>query len=77
MTPRNVACKAGKRKELHEHFEDDENPVIAKQGRKEEVYRSGVYTNLKTVPKRLVCCGIDWQNMFSKFKPDLGGVFNS
>ena len=59
MTPRNVACKAGKRKELHEHFEDDENPVIAKQGRKEEVYRSGVYTNLKTVPKRLVCCGID------------------
>ena len=58
LTPRNVACKAGKRKELHEHFEDDENPIITKQGRRKEVYRSGVYTNLKTVPKRRVCSEI-------------------
>lgn len=58
LTSRNVACKAGKKKELHEHFEDDENPIITKQGRRGEIYRIGVYTNLKTVPKRLVCSGI-------------------
>ena len=29
--------------------------ILAKQDRNEEVSRSGVYTNLKTVPKRLVC----------------------